>query len=151
MPTSTASIWQDGPRGEEKVFAAGMLMIAAERSIGDAGTLQLRAMLSPDPLMGKRGYPLLLSPRAKPPTALTRSSTASIRTTSSWKPSASYAHRLSSTNSVFVYAGLPGEPAFGPPAFMHRPAAIVSPSSHHPPLARLDPHHLRCPHRRLGA
>jgi len=37
---------------------AGMLMGMAQRPAGD-GTLAVRAMLSPDPLMGKRGYPLL--------------------------------------------------------------------------------------------
>jgi hypothetical protein len=30
---------------------------------------------------------------------------------------------------VFVYGGLPGEPAFGPPAFMHRPAAEANPEA----------------------
>jgi hypothetical protein len=37
-------------------------------------------------------------------------------------------------SSVFLYAGLPGEPAFGPPAFMHREAIMDSPEapiSHH--------------------
>jgi hypothetical protein len=43
--------------------------------------------------------------------------------------SASYAHRLGEQSSVFVYGGLPGEPAFGPPAFMHRLAAMDSPEA----------------------
>ena len=51
---------QSGPRGDDKVFAPGMLMGMARRPLGD-GTLQFRAMLSPDPLMGKSGYPLLLA------------------------------------------------------------------------------------------
>jgi hypothetical protein len=37
-------------------------------------------------------------------------------------------------SSVFLYGGLPGEPAFGPPAFMHREAIMDSPEapiSHH--------------------
>ena len=36
--------------------------------------------------------------------------------------------------SLFLYAGLPGEPAFGPPAFMHRMSIMDSPEapiSHH--------------------
>ncbi len=48
--------------------------------------------------------------------------------------SASYRHRLSDRASLFVYAGLPGEPAFGPPAFMHRLSILDSPEapiSHH--------------------
>ena len=50
---------QRGRRGDDKAFASGMLMGMARRPIGD-GTLQFKAMVSPDPLMGKRGYPLLL-------------------------------------------------------------------------------------------
>jgi hypothetical protein len=48
--------------------------------------------------------------------------------------SASYSLRLSDRASLFLYAGLPGEPAFGPPTFMHRIAAMDSPQapiSHH--------------------
>jgi hypothetical protein len=48
--------------------------------------------------------------------------------------SASYSLRLSGRNSAFLYAGLPGEPAFGPPAFMHRLSIMDSPEapiSHH--------------------
>ena len=51
---------QSGRRGDDKVFASGMLMGMAQRPIGN-GTLQLKAMLSPDPLMGKSGYPLLFA------------------------------------------------------------------------------------------
>ena len=48
--------------------------------------------------------------------------------------SASYGLPLSKRASLFVYGGLPGEPAFGPPTFMHRIAAMDSPQapiSHH--------------------
>ena len=46
---------QSGPRGAEKTFVSGMVMGMARRDLGN-GTLQLRAMLSPEPLMGARGY-----------------------------------------------------------------------------------------------
>jgi hypothetical protein len=48
--------------------------------------------------------------------------------------SASYSLPVGDKGSLFVYGGLPGEPAFGPPAFMHRSAAMDSPEapiSHH--------------------
>jgi hypothetical protein len=48
--------------------------------------------------------------------------------------STSYSYRLTERDSVFAYAGLPGEPAFGPPAFMHRMSILDSPEtpiSHH--------------------
>ena len=51
---------QGGPRGGDKTFANGMVMGMAQRPLGD-GTLGVRAMLSPDPFMGKSGYPLLLA------------------------------------------------------------------------------------------
>ena len=51
---------QTNRRGDDKVFVGGMLMGLARRPLRD-GTLQFRAALSPDPLMGKRGYPLLLA------------------------------------------------------------------------------------------
>jgi hypothetical protein len=123
---------QGGPRGGEKGFLSGMAMGSARRPLGP-GLVQLRASLSPDPLMGRRGYPLLL---------------ASGETADGVDPlvdrqhphdlfmemSASYSLPLSGRSSLFVYAGLPGEPAFGPPAFMHRVAAMDSPEapiSHH--------------------
>jgi hypothetical protein len=53
--------WQDGPRGDEKTFVGGMLMGTAQRKFESGGKLQFRGMASPDPFMGKRGYPLLLA------------------------------------------------------------------------------------------
>ncbi|HEX8449515.1 MAG TPA: hypothetical protein VF652_07990 [Allosphingosinicella sp.] len=123
---------QGGPRGGEKGFLSGMMMGMARRPLGP-GTLQLRASLSPDPLMGRRGYPLLL---------------AAGETANGIDPlvdrqhphdffmelSASYSLRLSDRAGLFLYGGLPGEPAFGPPTFMHRLAAMDSPQapiSHH--------------------
>ena len=119
--------WQEKPRGDDKTYVAGMLMGMARRPIGD-GTLQFKAMVSPDPLMGKRGYPLLL---------------ASGETADGVEPlvdrqhphdfvmelSGSISQNIGPKSSVFVYAGLPGEPAFGPPAFMHRQSISASPEA----------------------
>jgi hypothetical protein len=102
--------------------------------------LQLRGMLSPDPLMGKRGLPLLLQ----------TGETADGRTplVDRQHPhdlfvelSASYSHPLSARDALFIYAGLPGEPAFGPPAFVHRLSAMHSPE---PPITHhwLDSTHI---------
>ena len=123
---------QSGRRGDDKAFASGMLMGMARRPLGN-GTLQFKAMLSPDPLMGPRGYPLLL---ASGETANGRD-----RLIDRQHPhdlfmelSASVSQNIGSKSSIFVYAGLPDEPAFGPPAFMHREAILDSPEapiSHH--------------------
>jgi len=125
--------WQGSARGAEQTFVSGMLMGVARRRLAGGDVLQLRAMLSPDPLMGKRGLPLLLATgeTADGKTALTdRQHPHDLF----MELSASYSHLLGATDSVFLYAGLPGEPAFGPPAFMHRLSIMDSPEppiSHH--------------------
>ena len=123
---------QAGPRGDDKAFASGMLMGMARRPLGN-GTVQFKAMLSPDPLMGKSGYPLLL--------ASGETANGTDRLVDRQHPhdlfmelSASVSQDIGSNSSVFLYGGLPGEPAFGPPAFMHREAILDSPEapiSHH--------------------
>jgi hypothetical protein len=123
---------QGGPRGETEDFSESMFMAMAQRSLGE-GTLGLRSMLSLDPLMGKHGYPLLLQSgetadgvhhlvdRQHPHDLF-------------MELSASYSHPLGAERSGFVYAGLPGEPALGPPTFMHRASGMDDPEapiSHH--------------------
>ena len=124
---------QGGPRGADKAFVSGMIMGVASRDVGGRGRLQLRAMLSPDPFMGANGYPLLL---ATGETADGRTPLVDRQHPHDlvMELSASYSYRLTGTVSAFLYAGLPGEPAFGPPAFMHRLSIMDSPEapiSHH--------------------
>ncbi len=121
--------WQDGPRGDDKAFLAGMLMGSARREIGAFGSLNLRAMLSPDPLMGDDGYPLLFA-AGESADGVTPLVDRQHPHDLFMELSASYTHSLTDNgDSVFVYAGLPGEPAFGPPPFMHRTAAMDSPEA----------------------
>jgi hypothetical protein len=125
--------WQNGPRGDEKAFVSGMIMGSARRDFANGDALNFRAMLAPDPFMGARGYPLLFAAGETAngvDTLVDRQHPHDLV----MELAASYAHRLGSNASVFVYGGLPGEPAFGPPAFMHRLAAMDSPEapiSHH--------------------
>jgi hypothetical protein len=123
-------VWdtQSGPRGDDKAFVSGMAMVMAQRSMANGDVLGLRAMVSPDPFMGKSGYPLLL---ASGETADGKTPLVDRQHPHDlfMELSASYAHRLSDRSSVFVYAGLPGEPAFGPPAFMHRLSIMDSPEA----------------------
>jgi len=120
--------WQDGPRGGEQAFVSGMLMSTARRDLANGDTLNLRAMLSPDPLMGARGYPLLFE-TGETANGMTPLTDRQHPHDLFMELSASYAHRLTASDSVFVYGGLPGEPAFGPPAFMHRMSAADSPEA----------------------
>lgn len=124
---------QTGPRGGDKAFVAGHVMGMAARDVSDRDRIQFRLAVTPDPLMGPQGYPLLL---------------ASGETADGVRPlidrqhphelvselSASISHRLSDAVSVFAYGGLPGEPAFGPPAYIHRASIMDDPEapiSHH--------------------
>jgi len=118
---------QSGPRGDDKAFASGMLMGMARRPLG-SGTLQLKTMVSPDPLMGPRGYPLLL--------ASGETANGVDQLTDRQHPhdffmelSVAASQNFGPNSSLFLYAGLPGEPAFGPPAFQHREAIADSPEA----------------------
>jgi hypothetical protein len=118
---------QSGPRGDDKFFPSGMLMGMASRPLGN-GTLQFKAMLSPDPLMGKRGYPLLLA-SGETANGVDRLIDRQHPHDFFMELSASASQNIGPKSSVFLYAGLPGEPAFGPPAFMHREAILDSPEA----------------------
>jgi hypothetical protein len=130
---------QGGARGDTQTFVTGMLMGMARHELGE-GALGLRLMLSGDPPMGKRGYPLIfqtgetadgktpLIDRQHPHDML-------------MEAAISYSHPLGTDGSLFVYGGLPGEPALGPDAFMHRLSGMDNPEA---PLAHhwLDSTHV---------
>lgn len=118
---------QGGPRGDDESFVNSMAMLMAQRpALG--GTLGFRAMVSLDPLMGKDGYPLLfqtgesadgmrpLVDRQHPHDAF-------------MELSITHSHPIGEGSAVYVYAGLPGEPALGPPAFMHRFSGMRNPEA----------------------
>lgn len=124
---------QSGPRGDDKAFLEGMFMGAARRDLADGDTINLRAMLSPDPLMGASGYPLLLA-SGETANGVTPLIDRQHPHELFMELAGSYAHRLDNKNSIFLYAGDPGEPGLGLPAFMHRPSAIdipEAPITHH--------------------
>jgi hypothetical protein len=123
---------QNGPRGAAKTFSESMLMGMAQHAAGP-GVLTLRAMLSLDPAMGRSGYPLLLQSgetangvdllidRQHPHDLV-------------MELSGSYSVPIRAAASAFVYFGYPGEPALGPPTFMHRFSGMddpAAPIAHH--------------------
>lgn len=118
----------DGPRGGRDDFVESMFMGMAQRSLGP-GTLALRGMVSLDPwLVGNGGYRLLLQSgeSADGVTPLVdRQHPHDL-----WMElSASYAWDVGEHGALFVYAGLPGEPALGPPAYMHRASGMDDPDA----------------------
>ena len=122
---------QGGRRGDEKVFVPSMLMAMAQRPAGP-GTWGVRTMFSLDPLMGRDGYPLLLQ---------TGETADGVEELVDRQHPHDFFMELATTysvpvgaGSVFGYVGLPGEPALGPPAFMHRASGVripEAPLSHH--------------------
>src|SRR3982074_219052 len=98
---------QGGPRGDTKTFSTSMLMVMGQRSLRE-GTLGLRGMASLDPLMGKRGYPLLLQTgeAANGQPLIDRQHPHDLF----MELAASYSRPVSDRSSWFVYAGLPGGP-----------------------------------------
>ena len=123
---------QGGPRGRDMAFVQSMGMIEATRPLGDRFRLQLRGMMSLEPLMGERGYPNLFA---------TGETAHGIPLVDRQHPhdlfmelSGRIDRDLGGGRSLFVYAGLPGEPALGPSAFMHRGSARLipeAPITHH--------------------
>lgn len=118
---------QSGPRGDDKTFSSGMVMGMAEHPLGN-GIVQFRAMFSPDPLMGPSGYPLLLA-SGETANGLDRLIDRQHPHDFFMELSASASQNIGPESSVFLYAGLPGEPAFGPPSFMHRESILDSPEA----------------------
>jgi len=118
---------QSGKRGKEKGFSESMFMFMGERKLG-IGKFGFRTMFSLDPLMGKKGYPLLLQ------TGETGNGEDPLIDYQHphdffMELAATYSLQIQEDASVFTYFGLPGEPALGPPAFMHRFSAEDNPEA----------------------
>lgn len=127
---------QDGPRGGTKSLSENMWMGMANRPLGP-GRFGLRAMLSAEPwTIGRGGYPLLMQTGetangVDPLVDRQHPHDLFMELAASWSVPVGAPEDGS---SVFLYLGLPGEPALGPPAFMHRFSGMENPEaplSHH--------------------
>ncbi|GAB3696490.1 hypothetical protein GCM10027592_19620 [Spirosoma flavus] len=116
-------------RGYGQQFGApNWVMGMAQRKVGRRGLIQLRAMLSLDPLtVGNGGYPLLFqtgeSYKGQP--LVDKQHPHDLLS----ELSVSYSHAFSKDIDLYGYVGYPGEPALGPPAFMHRISAFNIPDA----------------------
>ena len=118
---------QGGKRGDDKGFVAGMIMGMASHPLA-GGVVSFRGMVSPDPFMGKSGYPLLL--------ATGETADGKTHLVDRQHPhdlvaelGIAYSHPISNDLSGFLYVAPVGEPALGPPAFMHRTSGMDSPEA----------------------
>ncbi len=115
-------------RGDDRIDAPNWFMGMYSHPLGDSTQIGGRLMMSLDPLTeGGRGYPLL------------------FQTGESWNDqplhdrqhphdlfdelSLSLSQKFDHDFSAYIYFGYPGEPALGPPAFMHRPSAMDDPDA----------------------
>jgi hypothetical protein len=123
----------NGPRGASGFYSTNMMMGEARRDSGTR-TVAFRFMGTLEPLMGPRGYPLLLQSGESADgrtLLLDRQHPHDLF----MELSALFADRQDDEHpTLFLYTGLPGEPALGPPAFMHRASGVDNPEapiSHH--------------------
>jgi len=118
-------------RGDDRIDAPNWIMAMYSHPLGDSAQIGARLMMSLDPLTeGGRGYPLLfqsgeswhdepLHDRQHPHDLFDELSVSlSSRI-------AGFEHDF----SAYIYFGYPGEPALGPPTFMHRPSAMDDPDA----------------------
>lgn len=118
---------QGGPRGLTRFESQNWLMPMAFHKLGK-GTLQLRGMFSLEPFtFAPGGSPLLFQTGEtyKGQPLIDRQHPHDL-----WMElSAQYTLALGERGTWFTYFGYPGEPALGPPAFMHRDSASENPSA----------------------
>ena len=115
-------------RGDDRIDAPNWIMAMYSHPFSDSTQLGGRLMMSLDPLTeGGRGYPLLL------------------QSGESWHDqplhdrqhphdlfdelSLSLSQKFTQDVSGYLYFGYPGEPALGPPTFMHRLSAMDDPDA----------------------
>lgn len=126
-------LFNSGSRGGKKVDAPNWLMAMTQRKVGKDGLFSVNTMFSFDPfLVGPGGYPLLYQ---------TGESYKGEKLVDIQHPhdlfaelSVNYTQRVAKDADVSLSFGYPGEPALGPPVFMHRLSAMNDPDaplSHH--------------------
>jgi len=126
-------LFNSGSRGGKKFDAPNWLMAMTQRQIGKNGLFSVNTMFSFDPfLVGPGGYPLLYQ---------TGESYKGKKLVDIQHPhdlfaelSVNYTQRVTKDADVSLSFGYPGEPALGPPVFMHRLSAMNDPDaplSHH--------------------
>jgi plastocyanin len=116
-------------KGDRNRFdAPSMIMAMYSKPINENSQIGLRLMMSLDPIIERGyGYPLLyqsgelfhgepLHDRQHPHDFIS-------------ELAATYSYKVDDKNSFFVYAGLPGEPALGPPMYLHRPSGMNNPDA----------------------
>lgn len=121
-------IFKSGTRGGQKVDAPNMIMAMTQTKVGTNGLFAINTMFSFDPFtVGAGGYPLLYQ---------TGESYRGNKLVDKQHPhdlfaelSLAYTQRVAKDADISASIGYPGEPALGPPVFMHRLSAMNDPDA----------------------
>jgi hypothetical protein len=121
-------LFNKGSRGGHEFDAPNWLMGMTQRKVGRNGLFSANAMISLDPfLVGLDGYPLLYQ---------TGESYKGKKLVDRQHPhdlfaelNIAYSQRIAANTDVYASIGYPGEPALGPPVFMHRMSATNNPDA----------------------
>lgn len=123
---------QGGPRGDDAFFSTNMLMFMMQHPFLN-GTWGFKAMASLEPAMSRDGYPLLFQ-TGETADGVTHLIDRQHPHDLMMELATTYSMPLSPDSSVFIYFGIPGEPALGPTTFMHRFSGEIipdAPITHH--------------------
>jgi len=125
---STRDVSVAGEGDRNRFDAPNMFMAMYSKPLGERSQFGFRVMASLDPLTQQGyGYPLLyqsgelfdgqpIHDRQHPHDFIS-------------ELAATFSHKVNEKQSFFFYAGIVGEPALGPPMFMHRPSAANNPDA----------------------
>ncbi len=118
---------QGGSRGRTETVVLSHLVLQAGRPLA-GGELTLKGLVSLDPLIGQEGYPLLLQ-TGETADGVRRLIDRQHPHDLIGELAAAYSHPLGAGVSAFVYGGPAGEPALGPPVYLHRAAGFADPET----------------------
>lgn len=125
---STRDVSVAGKGGRSRFDAPNMFMAMYSRPLTEKSQLGLRVMASLDPLIERGyGYPLLyqsgelyrdqpIHDRQHPHDFIS-------------ELAATYSYKTAKDQSFFLYGAVVGEPALGPPMYLHRPSGMNNPDA----------------------
>ena len=125
---STRDVSIAGKGDRSRFDAPSMLMLMYSKPINERSQFGFRAMVSLDPIIQRGwGYPLLfqsgeqyagtpIHDRQHPHDLVS-------------ELAVTYSHKFDDKRSFYLYAGYPGEPALGPPMYLHRASGMNNPDA----------------------
>lgn len=125
---SNRDLSASGKGGRSRFDAPTMIMAMYSKPIGESSQIGFRGMFSLDPIIQRGyGYPLLyqsgeqfhgepLHDRQHPHDLVS-------------ELAGTYSYKFDDKKSFYLYAGYPGEPALGPPMYLHRNSGMNNPDA----------------------